>query len=117
MKQKTLRILILACAILILPKADVTAQSNLKCPPTKSFFKSEKKKGFLSGIFKKKDNRPRAKVFYQPEEPVVEEEKVAKSTMYKQRGKQSRKNRRAAAKLQRSNGRQVATTKCPPGRK
>lgn len=91
------------------------AQANIKCPPTKSFFKSGNKKGFFK---KKHKNRPQARVFYQPQEVTPKEEKVKETKPENKLAKRKEKpirnrNNRAAARMQRVNGKQVATTKCP----
>lgn len=113
MRQENFYIVILICLFIVAPYNNTQAQSNLKCPPKKSFFKSEKKKGFLSGLFTN-DKRPKAKVFYEPEPAVSREpQKAVKSNLYKDDRKESRKNKRIAKRLQRSNNRQVASTGCP----
>lgn len=94
---------------------DAVAQSKTKCPPGKSFFKSKEKKGFLSSVFNKHKDSPKAKVFYQPVavEEEVKEEKTAKVKDTKYRESKYKRNRRITARRARKNSKSVATTDCP----
>lgn len=93
---------------------EVNAQkSKTKCPPGRSFFKSGKKGGFMSGVFGKKP--PREKIFYKPED---DKENRRKTRNDHKMSEGQRENwyvgkKRYNKGLQKMDNKPVASTDCP----
>lgn len=113
--MKQVLVLVFVGLILLSAPADVLAQRNkTKCPPGKSFFKSDKKTRFWAGIGKK---HPKEKVFYKPEQTDVANRKSERAEQKENRESwYITDNRRNKKKLQKLDDKPVASTNCPPRR-